>query len=188
MSSKSELSDYFKIKDKFNFHTLCGPKESVSLKRKRFLQWSSIRNCHRRRNTQQKGIAIMNSAAQNDSRSILTQEQTVILEKFRLEFSGISDATGLPIDDNTLIRYLKARKWDIEKSKALLNSTIEWRKNFGLDQIESTWKPIIETENATGKLYVRGFDKVLRHQMPKNSFLSITINDVIYRRVTLSAT
>ena len=41
----------------------------------------------------------------------------------------------------------------------MLQNTLSWRKSFGLDQMYSGWRETIERENATGKMYTRGFDK-----------------------------
>lgn len=39
-----------------------------------------------------------------------------------------------------------------------MQGTLDWRKKFGLDNIDA-WKEVMEKENATGKSYVRGYDK-----------------------------
>jgi len=39
------------------------------------------------------------------------------------------------MDDATLLRFLRARKFDVQKAKAMLLSTEEWRKEFGVDEI-----------------------------------------------------
>jgi hypothetical protein len=41
----------------------------------------------------------------------------------------------------------------------MLEETIAWRKNFGIPQLLNEFKETIKTENATGKMYVRGFDR-----------------------------
>jgi hypothetical protein len=40
----------------------------------------------------------------------------------------------------------------------MLQETLDWRRSFGLSTMRTEWKDTIEQENATGKLYVRGFD------------------------------
>ncbi|KAG2387492.1 hypothetical protein C9374_001086 [Naegleria lovaniensis] len=58
-----------------------------------------------------------------------------------------------------LIRYLRARDFDVKKSYDLLKSTLEWLEDF---------KPYLITaskmtkEAATGKIFCRGFDKFNR--------------------------
>ena len=42
----------------------------------------------------------------------------------------------------------------------MLHKTIKWREDFGVMKLHTDeWKEIIATENASGKSYVRGFDK-----------------------------
>eukprot|EP00981_Chlorochromonas_danica_P007290 scaffold1636_cov165-Ochromonas_danica.AAC.14 len=63
------------------------------------------------------------------------------------------------MSDATFLRYLKARNFDVKKATTMLHNTISWRRDFKVHEIDQ-WKDIITTENATGKSYVRGFDKV----------------------------
>jgi hypothetical protein len=41
----------------------------------------------------------------------------------------------------------------------MLRATLSWRDSFGLDELNKGWRPILERENCTGKMYSRGFDK-----------------------------
>jgi hypothetical protein len=41
----------------------------------------------------------------------------------------------------------------------MLEDTIKWRHEFGIDNIHTEYKDTIALENSTGKMYVRGFDK-----------------------------
>jgi len=57
-------------------------------------------------------------------------------------------------------RYLRARGFEIDKAVLMLKETIEWRKTFGLtDLYDGKWKDIIASENSTGKMYIRGYDR-----------------------------
>lgn len=57
-----------------------------------------------------------------------------------------------------MYRYLRARNNDFEQATTMLDNTLLWREEFGLDSIH-TWKEIMLKENVTGKAYVRGRDK-----------------------------
>jgi hypothetical protein len=52
-----------------------------------------------------------------------------------------------------------------------LHETLHWRKDFGLDEIcGEEWQSVLAKENATGKTYVRGFDKnghVIMYMKPR---------------------
>jgi hypothetical protein len=69
-----------------------------------------------------------------------------------------SNGFGMPLNDKTFARYLRARDNDLEQATAMLDSTITWREEFGVEDIES-WKDVMIKENETGKAYVRGRDK-----------------------------
>ena len=55
--------------------------------------------------------------------------------------------------------FCSCRNYNLEKATTMLQSTLTWRKEFGLGDIHSAWNDTIAYENATGKLYVRGFDR-----------------------------
>ncbi|CAO3590737.1 unnamed protein product [Absidia cylindrospora] len=59
------------------------------------------------------------------------------------------------LTDATLHRYMRARKWDIEAAKTMLESTIHWRRDFRPDQLDPSY---IRPEAETGKMYYSGFD------------------------------
>ncbi|KAG7195861.1 cytosolic factor, phosphatidylinositol/phosphatidylcholine transfer protein [Scheffersomyces spartinae] len=65
--------------------------------------------------------------------SNLTKEQEGILEQFRI----VLDALGYTerTDTATLLRFLRARKFDLEKAKAMYIKCEEWRKQFGTNTI-----------------------------------------------------
>jgi len=86
----------------------------------------------------------------------LTPRQIEAMAAMRLHFSG-ADGEGLPMNDLTFSRYLRARQWNLSKAQSMLQETIKWRKDFGIKSIHDGWQAIIAEENATGKGYVRGF-------------------------------
>lgn len=77
--------------------------------------------------------------------------------------------------DAVLLRFLRARKWDVEKAMAMLTSNIAWRNEIQIDETIVQQGEIIghkPSANAnekgflqqyrSGKAYVRGQDKNLR--------------------------
>lgn len=63
------------------------------------------------------------------------------------------------VDDGCLLRYLRARNFDVAKATTLLRNTIEWRTTFQVEEAFTSWWDIVEKECCTGKMYTRGFDK-----------------------------
>jgi hypothetical protein len=97
----------------------------------------------------------------------LDEKQLEALEIMRTTFKDM-DGVGMPLDDACFLRYLRARVFKVKKAVKLLNESLVWRKEFGLADINE-WKDIIKLENATGKSYIRGFDKeghVLIYMVP----------------------
>lgn len=88
----------------------------------------------------------------------LDEEQRKALETIRETFKD-KDGTGLQMNDSTFTRYLRARTFNIPKTISLLDSTISWRKSFGLEKLHTEWSDIIRKEHESSKMYVRGFDK-----------------------------
>ncbi|KAI8380663.1 CRAL-TRIO domain-containing protein [Choanephora cucurbitarum] len=60
------------------------------------------------------------------------------------------------VTDNTVKRYMRARKWDFEQAKTMLENTIRWRRDYRPDELDPEY---IKPEAETGKMYYNGFDK-----------------------------
>ncbi|CEJ04118.1 hypothetical protein RMCBS344292_18086 [Rhizopus microsporus] len=60
------------------------------------------------------------------------------------------------LTEATANRYLRARKWDLEAAKTMLENSIKWRREFRPDQLDPE---IIRPEAETGKMYYNGYDK-----------------------------
>lgn len=61
-------------------------------------------------------------------------------------------------DDACLARYLTARKGDIAAAAQMLQDTLQWRAEFGVDTLARDCWQMIQTEAADGKVFVGGFD------------------------------
>ncbi|KAG1136946.1 hypothetical protein G6F37_001747 [Rhizopus arrhizus] len=60
------------------------------------------------------------------------------------------------ITEATLKRYMRARKWNYENAKTMLENTVLWRRDYRPDQLDPDY---IKPEAETGKMYFNGFDK-----------------------------
>lgn len=83
------------------------------------------------------------------------------LEAMKNHFEGRA-GFGMPMDDRTYLRYLRARNFDVAKSTEMLDNTLKWREEFGLLEMRDKWMGQVASENASGKTYVRGRDKAGR--------------------------
>ncbi|VUC25417.1 unnamed protein product [Clonostachys rosea] len=75
--------------------------------------------------------------AQNGHAGFLTKEQIAQVEQLRmmLEAEGCTDR----LDTLTLLRFLRARKFDVNLSKQMFLDTEKWRKEIKLDELVPTW-------------------------------------------------
>lgn len=88
----------------------------------------------------------------------LSEAQTTALNHMRETFND-SNGFGMPMNDETFLRYLRARNFHIEKSTNMLKATLKWREDFQIPKLLTEWTDIVARENASGKMYVRGYDK-----------------------------
>jgi len=65
----------------------------------------------------------------------LTPEQEHILGKFKQELGEEGYYVPARHDDATLLRFLRARKFDLPKAKEMFINCEKWRKDFGVDDI-----------------------------------------------------
>jgi hypothetical protein len=73
-------------------------------------------------------------------------------------------------DTPCLLRYLRARDYNVKKAFKLLNGSLEWRAKYKPDAIDAR---SIEAEAKQGKLFQHGFDKFGRplvYMYPARSF------------------
>ena len=111
---------------------------------------------------------------------ILKKSHLKALDDMRHFYRDYPNADGMPLNDNTFMRYLRARNFNIEKAKKMLTGTIAWRKSFGLSEMIPKWEQIVTIENKSGKSYVRGFDKeghAILYLRPKNQSGTIHNHD-----------
>ena len=57
------------------------------------------------------------------------------LDTFRKELQDEGWFVPERHDDPTLLRFLRARKWDIQMAKQMILEAERWRKEFGVDNI-----------------------------------------------------
>lgn len=79
-------------------------------------------------------------------------------------------------DDNMALRHYRAEKGNLDEAIRKIKNTLRWREEFGVDDIKrcfdknddldpdvqkrrNEYAQIISQENATGKIYCRGYDK-----------------------------
>ncbi|CAI0436062.1 unnamed protein product [Linum tenue] len=85
-----------------------------------------------RRHGEEGGASYSNAAVIED---VWRADELKLVESFR-QILAADDLLPAKLDDrHTLLRFLKARKFDVEKAKQMWSNMIEWRKEFGTDTI-----------------------------------------------------
>ncbi|KAG8732700.1 cytosolic factor, phosphatidylinositol/phosphatidylcholine transfer protein [Ceratobasidium sp. 423] len=65
----------------------------------------------------------------------LTPEQEQTLSQLKSDLQNVGCFVPERHDDSILLRFLRARKFDLAKSRKMIIECEEWRKNFGVDDI-----------------------------------------------------
>lgn len=65
----------------------------------------------------------------------LTAEQQEILDQFRQALKDDGHFVPERHDDATLLRFLRARKFDLQRSLLMIIAAEKWRKDFGVDEL-----------------------------------------------------
>ncbi|XP_071115999.1 SEC14-like protein 3 [Haliotis cracherodii] len=80
----------------------------------------------------------------------LSQKQKDILEKFK---NKVKDILKPEHDDYYILRWLRARNFDLKKSETMLRNDYSWRKHIGADTIREDYK----VPEVLQKYYIGGF-------------------------------
>jgi hypothetical protein len=65
----------------------------------------------------------------------MSEEQERALEEFRKYIKDNNVVDHPQYDDYYLLRFLRARKFDMDKTKLMFNNFVEWRKENDVDNI-----------------------------------------------------
>ncbi|EGO04178.1 hypothetical protein SERLA73DRAFT_173602 [Serpula lacrymans var. lacrymans S7.3] len=68
------------------------------------------------------------------------------------------------MDDATLLRFLRARKFDVPKAKAMLLAQEQWRKDFGVDDIVKNFT--FDEKEELDKIYPQFYHKMDKDGRP----------------------
>ena len=65
----------------------------------------------------------------------LSEEQKSTLEEFKKYLVEINLADNPEYDDYYMLRFLRARKFDIDKTKLMFNNFVNWRRENDVDNV-----------------------------------------------------
>ncbi|KAF8727618.1 hypothetical protein AX14_007202 [Amanita brunnescens Koide BX004] len=105
----------------------------------------------------------------------MSNSRQEVLEQFRkevLEEGIIHEADTLGVDDETLLRFLRARKYDIKQAKKMMNDCQEWRRTVegaGIDKLYQEIDPFDYPERqAVFECWPMWFHKTDKKGRPLN--------------------
>ncbi|KLO09905.1 hypothetical protein SCHPADRAFT_833336 [Schizopora paradoxa] len=97
----------------------------------------------------------------------LSASQQKALDQFRKELQDEGHFVEERMDDSTLLRYLRARKWDVALAKKMLFDREKWREDFQLDKL---MKCVLEFDfkekKEVDKYYPQYYHKVDKEGRP----------------------
>ncbi|EJD35458.1 hypothetical protein AURDEDRAFT_117386 [Auricularia subglabra TFB-10046 SS5] len=122
----------------------------------------------------------------------LTPEQQKVLDQFRQELQAEGYFVAERHDDPTLLRFLRARKFDIVAAKTMIIAYEKWRKEFGVDEMKKNGFEFPEHEEVN-KYYPQYYHKMDKEGRPiyierlglldVNALYKITTQDRLLRRL-----
>jgi len=94
----------------------------------------------------------------------LTVIQQHALDKFRGELQAEGHFVPERTDDATLLRFLRARKFDVVKAKEMLVSCEQWRKDYNVDDIAKSFD--FKEKEQVDKYYPQYYHKTDKEGRP----------------------
>lgn len=93
-------------------------------------------------------------------------EQDAIAAQFKewIAATGLGDFEKLHFDDYDILRFCRARKFDLAKIQIMWQNFIEWREREGVDDILETYK--FDEREAVQGVYPHGYHGVDKQGRP----------------------
>ncbi|KAJ7576850.1 CRAL-TRIO domain-containing protein [Mycena floridula] len=94
----------------------------------------------------------------------LSPEQQTALDKFKADLIQLGKFNESRMGDSLLLRYLRARKFDVEKAKVMILDTESWRVSFGVEDIMNNFD--FKEKEEVDKYYAQYYHKMDKDGRP----------------------
>jgi hypothetical protein len=94
----------------------------------------------------------------------LTPEQSTTLEKFRQALTDQGLFNAQRHDDHLLLRFLRARKFDLTRTMEMFTNCENWRRSKNVDEIYETFR--FDEQMEVNKIYPRFYHKTDKQGRP----------------------
>ncbi|XP_038899982.1 phosphatidylinositol transfer protein 3-like isoform X2 [Benincasa hispida] len=86
---------------------------------------------------------------------ILSEEQHAKICEVRRLLGPLSGKSSIYCSDPSILRYLRARNWNVKKATKMLKATLKWRSEYKPEEIQ--WDEVAH-EAETGKVYCANYN------------------------------
>lgn len=86
---------------------------------------------------------------------ILSEEQHMKICEVRRLLGPLSGKSSIYCSDPSILRYLRARNWNVKKATKMLKATLKWRSEYKPEEIQ--WDEVAH-EAETGKVYCANYN------------------------------
>ncbi|KAK7445188.1 cytosolic factor, phosphatidylinositol/phosphatidylcholine transfer protein [Stygiomarasmius scandens] len=94
----------------------------------------------------------------------LTPEQEKALEELKEEIKKEGAWVEERMDDATVLRFLRARKWNVANAKTMFLSAEQWRKDFGVEELMNNFD--FKEKEEVDKYYPQFYHKTDKQGRP----------------------
>ncbi|GMI77232.1 hypothetical protein like AT1G22180 [Hibiscus trionum] len=90
------------------------------------------------------------SSSNSSEESITDEEQQAKITEIQKLIGPLPEKLAIYCSDATIVRYLRARNWNVKKATKMLKETLKWRAEYKPEEIR--WEEVAH-EAETGKIY-----------------------------------